>query len=124
MHKTVCDFEIITNHQISARRLDLVIVNEKRTSRIVDMAVLANHRVKIKENEKKKSDEYLDLVRERKKLRNMKVTVVQIVIGALRTIPKGAVKGLEGFEIIGRAKTIQIASLLKSARILRRVLEI
>ena len=37
----------------------------KKTCRIVDVAVPADHRVKLKENEKK--DKYLDLARELKK---------------------------------------------------------
>ena len=52
--------------QISTSRPDLVIVNEKkRTSRIVDFAVPADSRVKLKESEKR--DEYQDLARELKK---------------------------------------------------------
>ena len=53
----------------------------------------------------------------------MKVTVIPIVIGALGTIPKGLVKGLEGLEIGGQAETIQTTALLRSATILRRILE-
>ena len=73
-----------------------MIVNKKkkRTCRIVDVAVLADHRVKLKESEK--TDKYLDLVRQlKKKLWNMKVTVIPIVIGALGTITKRLVQGLE-----------------------------
>ena len=50
----------------------------------------------------------------------MKVTVIPIVIGALETIPKCLVKGLDDIEIRGRVETIQITVLL---RILRRDLE-
>ena len=53
----------------------------KRTCRIVDFAVLADHRVKLKESEKR--DKYLDLARELKKLYHMKVAVIPIVIGTL-----------------------------------------
>ena len=54
---------------------------QQRTWQIVDFAVLADHRVKLKESEKK--DKYLDLAKELKKLWNMKVTVISIVIGVL-----------------------------------------
>ena len=37
----------------------------------------------------------------------MKVTIVPIVIGALGTITKGLLKGLEDLEIGGRVETIQ-----------------
>ena len=52
----------------------------------------------------------------------MKVTVISIAIGELRIIPKGLVKELEDLEI-RQVKTIQTIALLRSARILRRVLE-
>ena len=58
-----------------------------------------------------------------KKLWNMKVTKVPIVIGALGTVTKGLLKGLEDLEIGGRVETIQMTALLTTARILRRVLE-
>ena len=54
----------------------------------------------------------------------MKVTIVLIVIGALGTITKGLLKGLEDLEIGGRVETIQTTALLKTARILRGILEI
>ena len=70
-----------------------------------------------------KKDKYLDLARELKKLWNMKVTIVPVVIGALGTITKGLLKGLEVLEVGGRVETIQTTTLLRTARILRRVLE-
>ena len=75
----------------------------------------------MKESEKK--DKSLDLARELKKLWNMKVTIVLIVIGALGTITKGLLKGHEDLEISGRTETTQTTALLRTARILRRVLE-
>ena len=89
--------------------------------KIVDFAVPADHRINLKESEKK--DKYLDLARELKKLWNMKVTIVPIVIGALGTVTKGLLKGLEDLEVSGRVETIQTTALLRTARILRRVLE-
>ena len=53
----------------------------------------------------------------------MKVTIVPIVIDALGTITKGLLKGLENLEIGGQLETIQTTALLRTARILRRVLE-
>ena len=53
----------------------------------------------------------------------MKVTVIPIVIGTLITVTKGLVQGLEDLEIRGRVETIQTRPLLRSTRILRRVLE-
>ena len=45
------------------------------------------------------------------------------MIGAFGTVTKGLLKGLEDLEIRGRVKTIQSTTLLRTARILRRVLE-
>ena len=43
-HKLLWDFDIHTDHLISARRPDLIIINKKkRTCKIVDFAVPANH---------------------------------------------------------------------------------
>ena len=58
-----------------------------------------------------------------KKLWNMEVKIVPIVSGAFGTITKGLLKGLEDLEVGGRVETIQMTALLKTARILRRVLE-
>ena len=83
-HKFLWDFNIQTDHQFPARRPDLIIINKKkRICKIVNFAVPADHRINLKESEKK--DKYLDLATELKKLWNMKVTIVPIVIGALGT---------------------------------------
>ena len=94
---------------------------KNRICKTVDFAVPADHRLILKENEKK--DKYLDFARELKKLWNMKVTIVPIVIGALGTVTKGLLKGLEDLEVGGRVETIQTTALLRTARLLRRVLE-
>ena len=64
-----------------------------------------------------------DLAWEFIKVRKMKMAFIPIVIGALGTVNKGLINGLEDMEITGQAETIQIHALLRSARILRRVLE-
>ena len=121
-HKLLWDFNIQTDHLIPARRPDLKIINKKkRICRIVDFAVPADYRINLKESEKK--DKYLDLASELKKLWNMKVEIVPVVIGALGTITKGLLKGLEDLEVGGRVETIQTTALLRPARILRWVLE-
>ena len=70
---------------------------KKRICKNVDFAVPADHRIKLKECEKKHQN--LDLARELKKLGNMKVTIVPIVIGAFGTITKGLLKGLEDLKL-------------------------
>ena len=70
-HKIQWDFDIQTDHLISARRPDLIIINkkkekkkEKKICKIVDFAVPADHRIKLKECEKR--NKFLDLARELK----------------------------------------------------------
>ena len=89
--------------------------------KIIDFDVPADHRLNLKECEKR--DKYLDLVRELKKLWNMKVTIAPIMIGTFGTVTKVLLKGLEDLEVGGRVETIQTTALLKTARILRKVWE-
>ena len=51
------------------------------------------------------------------------MTIVPIMIGAFGTITKGLLKSLEDFEVGGGVETIQMTALLRTARILRRVVE-
>ena len=85
----------------------------------MDLAVPADHRVKLKENEKK--DKFLDLARELKKLWNIKVTIIPVVVGAFGTVTKGLLKGQEDLEIKGLVETTKATTFLRMARILRRV---
>ena len=82
----------------------VLINNYKKTCHFVDFAVSADHRVKMKESEK--INKYLDLARELRKLWNMKVKVVPIVIGGLGTVPKGLENSLGELEIRGRIETL------------------
>ena len=109
-HKLLWGFEIQSDHPISVKMTrPYDYKQKKRTCRIVDFAVPVDNRVKLKESEK--NDEYLGLARPLKKLWNMKVTIILIVI-----------KGIDDLEIRGRVETIQITASVRSARILRRVI--
>ena len=89
--------------------------------KIVGFSVPADYTIKLKECEKK--DKYLNLATELKKLWNMKVTIIPIVIGAFSTVTKGLLKGLKDLDVGGRVETIQTTAFFRTARILRRVLE-
>ena len=107
-HKILCDFKIKKTRPHNNQQ------KKKRIWKIVNFAVPADHRINLKEIEKK--DKCLDLARELKKLWNMKVTIVPIVIGALGPITKWLLKGLEDLEGGGRVETIQTTALLRTAR--------
>ena len=121
MRKTLMSNNNNNNYNNQKTRPCNIQQQKKRICKIVDFAVPADHRIKLKECEKK--DKYLDLARELKNLWNMKVMIVPIVIGAFGTITKGLLKGLEDFEVDGRVETIKMTALQRTARILRRVLE-
>ena len=87
----------------------------------MDFAVPTDHRIKLKESEKK--DKYLDLARGLKKLWNMKATFIPIIIVTLGRITEGLLKGMVDLEIKEHVETIQTTTLLRTARILGRVLE-
>ena len=119
----------MTDPLLLVRRLDLVIVKKKkkkkkknnRTRRIVDVSVPAGHRVKSKESEKR--DEYQDIAWELKKLLDMKMAAMPIVIGMFSNVAKGLSQWLAVLEIRGRLETIQNIALVGSATILKRVQE-
>ena len=111
------------DHLIAARRPDLIIINNKKRKFAKLLTLLSQLTTEKKMKECEKRDKYFDLARELKKLWNVKVTIVPIVIGAFGTVTKGLLKGLDDFEVGGRVETIQTTALLKTARKLRRVLE-
>ena len=86
-----------------------------------NFAVPDDHRIKLKESEKK--EKRLGLARELKKLWNMMVTIILIVIGAFGILTKGLLKRMDDLEVGGRVETIQTTAPLTTTRILRRVLE-
>ena len=53
----------------------------------------------------------------------MKVTIIPIVIDTFGTVTKRLLKVMGDLEVGGRLETIQTTALLKTARILRSVLE-
>ena len=53
----------------------------------------------------------------------MRLKVIPIVVDELETVSEGFERKLEELEIRGRIKTIQTETLLKSARIVRKVLQ-
>ena len=87
----------------------------------MDLTIPADNKVKI--NGSQKREKYLDLSRELKKLWNMKVTMIPIVIGALGIIPKCLVKLVEDLKIRGQLETIRTKVLLRSFKILSWFLE-
>ena len=80
-------------------------------TRVVDMEV-------------EKIEKYLDLSRELKKMWNMKVTVVSLVVGALVNPAKSLEKRLETIDIETKITELQNYVLIHSSRILQKFIEV
>ena len=86
-YKILWDFSIQTDHVIEARRADLVVVDKKeRSCKIIDFAVPGDSG--IEEKEKDKIEKYQDMERELKKIWNVKVKIILLIISSLCAIPK------------------------------------
>ena len=128
LHEILWSFKIQTDQLITASRPDLVIINKKKKNKrkkekrkpTVDFAVSVDHRAKIKENRKR--DQYLNLTREQKQNGHKIDGDTNCYCYAWnyhQRLDMGAGR-------VGNwtTKTIKTTALLRSARILRRVLEI
>ena len=118
MHKVLRDFEIKVDHQIGAIRLKN---NQKRSCHFMNFAVPEDYRVKIQEllNLKK----YMDISRELKMLKNVKVSVIAIKVSALGTIRKALEIRIGELKVTGRIAPIETTAQLKFTWIQRRVRE-
>ena len=125
-YKLLWNFYIQTDNLISTRRPELIIINKKENLQNSEPCCPSGPQGKIERKQKKKKkkkDMFLDPARKFKKLCNMKVTIIPIVIGALGTVTKGLIKGLEDLEIKRRVEIIKSTALMRTARIPKRVLK-
>ena len=117
------DFRIQTDHHLDHNMPDIVVLEKKgRVCFIVDVACLFDTRVAEKEREK--IDHYQDLKGEVQKVSNCRsVSVIIIVIGALRTMSEHLRMWVSKLETPGIIALLQKACLLGTAEILRRTLD-
>ena len=94
----------------------IIIDKINKKAHIVDFA---NHRTDI--SQQRKTGNYQDVKRELRKLWNLKMSIVPIVIGALGTIPKSLEKHLKELNVEVNISQMQTTVLLNSARIVRKV---
>ena len=120
--KMLWDVTIQTDHVIEARKPYVVIDNTKNECKIIDSACPFGSRVEEREKDKVKG--YSDLKRELKKIWDMTVKVIPVVVGALGTTPKKLKQQLSDIGIETRIVELQKTTILYFARILRNVLEV
>ena len=114
--KILWDFTIQTDHLIEARRPDMVIDKTKNECKIIDFACPFDSRIKESEEDKMKG--YNDLKRELKKIWDMPVKVIPVVVGALGITPRKLKQWLSDTGIETRIVELQKSTILYSARIL------
>ena len=121
-YKMLWDFSVRTDHEIEARRPDLLITDKnEKNCQIIDVAIPEDGRVRAKEDEKVEKDQ--DLAREVRKMWGVRRKVIPIVVGALGTIPMRLKENLRAIGVDTSTELIQRSALLGSARILRKVPE-
>ena len=120
--KLLWDYGIRTDRVIQAHRPDLTLVDKTNNKvSLIDVAVPWDSRVLLKEQEKR--DKYQDLRVEVRRLWNMPVEIVPIIIGALGTIPKSLKRNLEEVGADVAPGLLQKSVLLETAHIIRRVMD-
>ena len=121
--KILWDFAIQTDEEIEQRRPDIVVIDkEKREFKIIDIAVLGDQNIKVKELEK--ITKYQDLRLQGQKMWDVKSTVTPIVVGAFGTVSEELETHLKTIGILIVISFLQKALLLGTALILRKELDI
>ena len=87
----------------------MVVVDKKRTCKIIDFAVPGDRRIEEKEEEK--IEKYQDLRRELQKIWNVRVKIIPLVVGSLGAIPKQFVNRLKETGITAEIRQVQKAVL-------------
>ena len=121
--KILWDFTTQIDHAIEARRPHMVIIdNTKNECKIIDFACPFDSRIEERKKDNIKS--YNDLKRELKKIQDMPVIVILVVVGALGTTPKQLRLWLSNIGIETRIVELQKTTILYSARHPQNVLEV
>ena len=120
--KLICDINIQCDNVIEVRRPNLILSDRKaKLCVIIDVAIPGDCRMREKEIGKIEKDK--NLKRELKRvLRQKKVEVLPVVVGALGCISKDFSRWMDTFGIKLDVGIVQKSVLLGTARILRKVL--
>ena len=108
---------------IEARRPDLIVIDKKEQKGIIiDIAVPAD--VRVEEKEKENVEKYQDLKKEIRRLWKLRnVEIVPLVIGARGSVSAEFDRWIGKLGITCNVGVMQKTALLRTARILRKVLE-
>ena len=109
--------------EIKARKPDIVVANKnERSCTIIDIVIPGD--IRVSEKEKEKIDRYQELKREIKRMSNTRsIKVIPMVVEALGITSKKLKKCIVKLEVVTSAALLQKAALLRTACILRKVLD-
>ena len=113
------DYNIQTDHDITARRPDLVVVNNReQTCQIIDVSIPVD--TAVRKTEKQKIEKYQDLSREVGKMWKE----LPVVMGSLGAVPRRLGNCLSYIDASTPVELLQKTTLLGTHRFPRKVLEI
>ena len=117
------DMPVNTDRTITANRPDIIIKDAvNSTYKLIDMSIPPERNMALKEIEKK--SKYKDLELEIQRMWQMKTEVIPVVVGALGTRKKGMVENIKRVSERANVTETQKITMLGSARILRKVLNV
>ena len=121
--KLIWNANVQCDNVVEARRCDLILVEKKAKSCvIIDCTIPGDCRKREKEIEK--IEKYQNLKRKLKRIWSLKkVEVVPVVVGVLGCISKGFSRWMDTLGIKLNVGMVQKSVLLRTARILRKVLD-
>ena len=121
--KVLWDINIQCDSLIEVRRPDLIVIDKKEQKGIIiDIAVPAD--VRVEEKEKEKVEKYQDLKREIRRLWKLRnVEIVPVVIGTPRSVSTEFDRLIGKLRITCNVGVMQKTALLRTARILTKILE-
>ena len=115
------DMAVNTDRTITANRPDIVVKDlTNGNCKLIDLTVLSDKNIALKETKKK--NKYKDLELEIERMGHMRTEVVPVVVGALGTIKKGMIENIKRVSERATVKEKQKIYMLGSAQILRKVL--
>ena len=89
------DMPVNTDRTITANRPDIIVKDSVNSTRkLIDMTVLSDRNIALKEIEKKSNYKDLELELEIQRMWHMKTVVIPVVVGALGTVKKGMVENI------------------------------
>ena len=118
--KILWDFNIYTDHVITARRPDIVVLDKASHSGLI-IDINCPNDANVCKNEKEKRQKYTELKIELERLWEMHLEIVPIVVGCLGAVSKNLGSCLTRIGLTAKEEQkLQEITLLASARILRR----